>query len=84
MSKDGATLFIDKRKLDEKGKKILEENGVNLMPYQDVYGVVEQISGKVLIDKEKTNYALFSRIADAKKPTFFPRPFAKLSKTPSR
>ena len=57
VSKDGATLFMDKRKLDEKGKKILEENGVNLMPYQDVYGVVEQISDKVLIDKEKTNYA---------------------------
>ena len=29
VSKDGATLFMDKRKLDEKGKKILEENDVN-------------------------------------------------------
>lgn len=80
VSKDGATLFMDKRKLDEKGKKILEENGVNLMPYQDVYGVVEQISGKVLIDKEKTNYALFSRIADAKETGIFPSTVRKAIK----
>lgn len=80
VSKDGATLFMDKRKLDEKGKKILEENGVNLMPYQDVYGVVEQISGKVLIDKEKTNYALFSRIVDAKETDVFPTTVRKAIK----
>lgn len=80
VSKDGATLFMDERKLDEKGKKILEENGVNLMPYQDVYGVVEQISDKVLIDKEKTNYALFSRIADAKETDVFPTTVRKAIK----
>lgn len=80
VSKDGATLFMDERKLDEKGKKILEENGVNLMPYQDVYGVVEQISDKVLIDKEKTNYALFSRIADAKETDVSPTTVRKAIK----
>lgn len=50
------------------------------MPYQDVYGVVEQISGKVLIDKEKTNYALFSRIADAKETDVFPTTVRKAIK----
>ena len=50
------------------------------MPYQDVYGVVEQISDKVLIDKEKTNYALFSRIADAKETDVFPTTVRKAIK----
>lgn len=80
VSKDGATLFMDERKLDTKGRKFLSENGINLMPYQDVYGVAEQLSDRVLIDKDKTNYALFSRIANAKETDVFPTTLRKAIK----
>lgn len=80
VSKDGATLFMDERKLDAKGRKFLSENGINLMPYQDVYGVAEQLSDRVLIDKDKTNYALFSRIANAKETDVFPTTLRKAIK----
>ena len=80
VSKDGATLFMDERKLDAKGRKFLSENDINLMPYQDVYGVAEQLSDRVLIDKDKTNYALFSRIANAKETDVFPTTLRKAIK----
>ena len=80
VSKGGATLFMDERKLDAKGRKFLSENGINLMPYQDVYGVAEQLSDRVLIDKDKTNYALFSRIANAKETDVFPTTLRKAIK----
>ncbi len=80
VSKDGATLFIDDRKLDAKCNKILAENDINVLPYSDVYGVVSQIEGRVLIDKEKTNYALFSRIKDVKETEAFPTTVRKAIK----
>lgn len=80
VSKDGVTLFIDERKLDAKCKKILAENGISVLPYGDVYGVVSQIEGRVLIDKEKTNYALFSRIRNAKETASFPTTVRKAIK----
>ena len=80
VSKDGATLFIDERKLDEKCKKILAENDIGVLPYNDVYGVVSAIEGQVLIDKEKTNYALFSRIKLAKETESFPTTVRKAIK----
>ena len=72
VSKDGATLFIDERKLDAKCKKNLAKNNINTLPYNDVYGVASQIEGRVLIDKEKTNYALFSLIKNVKETDSFP------------
>ena len=72
VSKDGATLFIDERKLDAKCKKNLAKNDINTLPYNDVYGVASQIEGRVLIDKEKTNYALFSLIKHVKETDSFP------------
>ncbi len=80
VSKDGVTLFIDERKLDAKCKEILAENGISVLPYGDVYGVVSQIEGRVLIDKEKTNYALFSRIRNVKETAAFPTTVRKAIK----
>ncbi len=67
-----ATLFMDERKLDEKGKRVLADNGVCLLPYNEVYNVASGLQGNVLIDKEKTNYALFSRIGNAIEAEVFP------------
>ncbi len=80
VSKDGVTLFADERKFDEKGRKILAENNVELLAYDDVYGVCDAIEGRVLVDKEKTNYALFSRIKDAKEVDVFPTTVRKAVK----
>lgn len=80
VSKDGATLFIDERKLDAKCKKILAKNDINTLPYSDVYGVVSQIEGRVLIDKDKTNYALFSLIKNVKETEAFPTTVRKAIK----
>ena len=80
VSKDGATLFIDERKLDAKCKKNLAKNNINTLPYNDVYGVVSQIEGRVLIDKEKTNYALFSLIKNVKETDSFPTTVRKAIK----
>lgn len=80
VSKDGATLFIDDRKLDKKCKKNLAENNICVLPYNDVYGVVSAIDEKVLIDREKTNYALFSRIKNAKETETFPTTVRKAVK----
>lgn len=80
VSKDGATLFMDERKLDAKCKKVLAENKISVLPYGEVYGVVAAIEGQVLIDKEKTNYALFSRIKNAKETESFPTTVRKAIK----
>lgn len=80
VSKDGATLFIDERKLDAKCKKNLAKNDINTLPYNDVYGVASQIEGRVLIDKEKTNYALFSLIKNVKETDSFPTTVRKAIK----
>lgn len=72
VSQDGTTLFADQRKFDENGRRILQENGIELKPYDDVYDAVSQIEGTLLIDKEKTNYALYSRIKNAKEIDVFP------------
>ena len=80
VSKDGATLFIDERKLDAKCKKNLAKNNINTLPYNDVYGVASQIEGRVLIDKEKTNYALFSLIKNVKETDSFPTTVRKAIK----
>lgn len=80
VSKDGATLFIDERKLDAKCKKNFAKNDINTLPYNDVYGVASQIEGRVLIDKEKTNYALFSLIKNVKETDSFPTTVRKAIK----
>ena len=80
VSKDGATLFIDERKLDAKCKKNLAKNDINTLPYNDVYGMASQIEGRVLIDKEKTNYALFSLIKNVKETDSFPTTVRKAIK----
>ena len=80
VSKDGATLFIDERKLDAKCKKNLAKNDINTLPYNDVYGVASQIEGRVLIDKEKANDALFSLIKNVKETDSFPTTVRKAIK----
>lgn len=72
VAKDSATLFIDKKKLDEKIVDMLNANNVGIKAYDAVYDVVKSVSGKILIDKAKTNYALYSCIQNAKETDIFP------------
>ena len=76
----GATLFADERKFNAADRRILVENGVELRAYDEVYDAVCQIDGAVLIDTEKTNYALYSRIKNAREIDVFPTTVRKAVK----
>lgn len=52
-------LFIDQDKLDEKVKSYLKENGVRILDYNEVYGVVGTFKyERVLLEKAQTNYMI--------------------------
>lgn len=52
-------LFIDRDKLDEKVKSYLKENGVRILDYNEVYGVVGTFKyERVLLEKSQTNYMI--------------------------
>lgn len=72
VGKEDATLFIDDRKLDKNILKMLSANNVRVLDYDTVYSYLEPIEGTILIDKSKTNYALYSCIKNAKEADVFP------------
>lgn len=51
-------LFIDERKVNDTGRAYLKEEGIECMPYSAVFDFASHISKNVLIDPDKTNYAL--------------------------
>lgn len=77
---DTAVLFIDDRKLDKSILKMLENNNVRVLDYDMVYSYLEPIDGKILIDKGKTNYALYACIQHAKETDLFPTTVQKAIK----
>jgi Xaa-Pro aminopeptidase len=72
VGENGAVLYIDEAKCDEKVRAYLAENNVQIKPYSTIYDDVKNITGKVLIDTGKTNYALFNLISDKKEAKIFP------------
>lgn len=72
VGKEDAILFIDDRKLDKNILKMLSENNVQVLGYDTVYSYLDPIDGTILIDKSKTNYALYSCIKHAKEVDVFP------------
>lgn len=72
ISREETILFIDERKLDKSILKMLENNNVQVLDYDRVYAYLEPIEEKILIDKSKTNYALYSCIQHAKEVDVFP------------
>lgn len=69
---DKVVLFIDEKKLDKNILKMLSQNSVRVLDYDMVYSYLEPIEGKILIDKSKTNYALYACIQHAKEADVFP------------
>ena len=61
---DKATLFVDSKKVTEKTAAFLQEEGITIEPYNDIYSQLKKITeGKrVLIDGSKLNAALYEAI----------------------
>lgn len=83
ISQDEAKVFIDKRKINAKIAKVFAENNVLVFDYDEVYDCARQIDDFVLVDKEKTNYALYSCIRNAKSTELFPTTSRKACKNPT-
>lgn len=63
---DNVSLYIDSNKLDNKSKKELEKNKVNIKEYNDISSDLNNITGKTIwIDKTKLNSYLYSFIHDS-------------------
>lgn len=57
-------LFIDEDKISDEMKGILDNDGILLHPYNDVYAFTEKLatSEVVLLDSARLNFALYNRI----------------------
>ncbi|MDR2839681.1 MAG: aminopeptidase P family protein [Paludibacter sp.] len=62
-----ATLFIDENKLGTAERKSLNEQGVEIAPYSEIYNAITKINVNkaVLIDAAKLNQSLFEKIPSA-------------------
>lgn len=58
LTQDRAILYMDAAKTDAKVRKYLASNGIELRPYDDIYKDAQAFDGEILIDEDKTNYAL--------------------------
>lgn len=57
-------LFIDERKIDEKGEKYLQEEKIEHLPYESIFRFAANLKDKTIwIDPKKTNYTLRSCIS---------------------
>ncbi|MCH5350005.1 MAG: aminopeptidase P family protein [Oscillospiraceae bacterium] len=56
---DKALLFLDASVCSDEVRSYLENNGAEILPYDEVYSYAEKLSGvKVLIDQKRVNYRL--------------------------
>lgn len=65
ITKKEALLFAEGNACGNSVKAYLKANGVELLPYNDIYEYVQKLSGKkVLLDENRVNYRIFSLLAD--------------------
>lgn len=64
ISKDKVSLCIDENKLDDKIRAYLEENEINVYPYDHIFTLIKNIPGKnrIFLDSERTNVAIYDSI----------------------
>ena len=64
ISKDKVSLCIDENKLDDKIRAYLEENEINVYPYDHIFTLIKNIPGKnrIFLDPERTNVAIYDSI----------------------
>ncbi len=57
------TLYIDEKKIDKIVSKYLDENEIQVKPYNDIYQLFAKTTGKtIMIDLGHTNYELYKSI----------------------
>lgn len=57
------TLYIDERKIDQTVSKYLDENEIQVKPYDEIYQLFQKQQGKtIMIDLDHTNYELYKSI----------------------
>ena len=59
ISHSKACLFIDEQKVSLEIKQSLEAQGVTLLPYEKIYSILKTLTGSILLDPNKINYALY-------------------------
>ena len=64
ITQDQAAIFADPGKFSENAEKALEENGVQIRPYNEFYEAVRSFEGgaSVLLDPERTSYAVYQAL----------------------
>ena len=74
---DGLHLYVDEKKFSPELKAAMEADGIDFRPYLDLYADVKTLSGKVLLNPAKVNYAIFrgipGEIVEGKDPTELPK-----------
>ncbi|WP_101773586.1 aminopeptidase P family N-terminal domain-containing protein [Peptostreptococcus faecalis] len=60
--KDKVVLYVDERKFNDDIKSKLAADNVEIKSYNDIYEDVKTISGKILIDPDRLNYAMYKNI----------------------
>lgn len=61
---DRVDLYIDERKVSDDIKKKLVADNVVIKPYNDIYEDVKSLSGKVIVDPDRLNYAMYKNIPE--------------------
>ncbi len=61
---DKLVLYINEDKLNDDIKARLVADGVLIKPYNDIYEDVKALEGKVLVDPDRLNYAMYMNIPD--------------------
>lgn len=66
ISKDNIWLFVDSRKVDQKVRESLNENGVTVEEYEKIKDYLGRLGkgDRILYDPQKTNYWLYDSIGD--------------------
>lgn len=59
---DAYHLYVDDKKLSPEIGQYLKDLGVTVHPYNDIYEDAKTISGTVMVDPNKVNYALYHNI----------------------
>lgn len=78
LSKDGGTLYIDDSRLDDVSRWKLEDNNIQIRPYNAVYGDAALLEGRVLADPTLTNAQI---IVSLQKPVLAEDPIVLMKAT---
>lgn len=61
---DHVDLYIDQEKVNEEITTHLNKVGVELRPYNQIYDDLNQLEGRVLIDPDQLNFAIFQNLPE--------------------